>query len=206
MALISPAEARAYIRTLTGAAEDGALEVVIARADAALAQHLGYPRRSATAGATLASASYTLYSGSSGLVVDGRALLPSVAPITAITSIYDDPDRGYSSTYLVASSDYDYDAVSGRIWLLPTAVHGGWSTAERAIKLTVTAGWASESVPDDLRLAAVLLVRAWWDRRGHGTDTQLSAGGVSRSPSPRAIPPEIQELVAPYAILHGVAQ
>jgi hypothetical protein len=200
--LITVEEAREYLPGIGSGGADGGLGRAIDRASAAIAQHLGFPSRSASLGPSLESYSYTIYSGigepSLRVADDGRTLILPVRPITAIASIYDDPDYlTYGSSYLVAASDYSYDAIRGRIYLLPAASHGAWSTTDRAVRVIVTAGWST--IPDPIREACVRTVQAWW------VDRRSSAGqdGVAPRWEGGALPGPARALLAPYEQPHG---
>jgi hypothetical protein len=199
MALLTAAQARVYIPGITSA-EDTNLDAIILRVGAAIARYLGYPAASAGVSPTIESTTYTLYSGAGelGVVVsqDGTALLTAPRPITAITSIHDDPDQGYGASYLVASTDYTYDALDGVVRLLPTATHGAFSSAPYAVKLVVVAGYAT--VPADIIEAAALTVAHRWRQKKQpgASENAPEADGVG-------IPPAARALLAPYRIALG---
>lgn len=201
MGLITAEEAREYLPAV-GKGTEGAHGKLIERASSAIARYLGYPQRSATGSPTIESASYTLYSGFGEpgcWVVDGgqRVLLP-VRPLTAITSIYDDPDLlTYGSAYLVTSTDYSYDAVTGTIFLLPTRSHGAFSSVQRAVRVICTAGYTT--IPDPIREACILTCQAWWVRRRAGATQEAPATPEASS----ALPGPVRELLDPYALPRG---
>lgn len=201
MALLTAAEARVYIPGITSA-EDTALDVIIARVGAAIARYLGYPAVDAVSQPTIESATYTLKSGARELGVsvseDGTELHIAPRPITSITSIHDDPNQGYSATYLLASTDYTYDAMDGVIRLLPTGVHGAFSRSPYAVKLVVVAGWAAATMPKDIVDAAALTVQHRWAQK-------KAPGAGANAPETAAveIPPAARALLAPYRIASG---
>ena len=202
MAILTAAEVREFVPALTGTTDDTLLNKLIASVGAAIAAYLGYPRVSATVDATIESTTYTLYSGGYGgrVVVDGDRLIFPVRPITAVTSITDDPDQGYGAGYLVASGDYTFDVVDGVVRALPTGSHGAWSAQPYAIKAVVVAGWATASIPTDVLMAARLTVRHWYELRSRGPSTQISAEGVSVSPQDIAIPSQAKALLDGYRL------
>ena len=202
MAILTAAEAREFIPALTGTTDDALLNKLIASVGAAIAAYLGYPRVSATADATIESTTYTLYSGGyeGRVIVNGDRLIFPVRPITAVTSIYDDPDQGYAAAYLVASTDYTTDLVDGVVRMLPTNVHGNWSSIPYAVKAVVVAGWATASIPTDVLMAARLTVRHWYELRSRGPSTSVSAEGVSVSPSEIVIPVQARMLLDPFRL------
>ncbi len=201
MALLTASEAKEAITGLTGTAEDALLDKLIAAVGVAIAIYCGYPRASATADATVESTSYTLYSGGNNgrIKVNGGKLLLPVRPVTAVTNVYDDVNQSYATA--VTSTDYTTDAVDGVIRLLPNSTQGAWSTSEYAIKAVVTAGYST--LPTDIKLAARLCVRHWWELRSRGPSEQISAEGVSLAPQSIAIPKQAKDLLNPYRLARG---
>jgi hypothetical protein len=207
VALITAAEARLMIPALQSTGDDTVLDTLIARAGALMAAYCDYPRRAAGSDATLESVAYTLYSGGlSGAVrvaEDGLSLALPVRPVTAVTSVHDDPDQGYSATYLVTSTDYTTDPVDGVIRLLPTRSHGAFSATPYAIKVVATCGFST--VPVELKHACAMVVRHLWDRRGSGSATSVSMQGQSIQIEAEVIPKEARQILAPYRLMGGVA-
>lgn len=162
MALITAAQARAYLPDLTGTGEDSALDVVIARAGEILARWCGVPPATAGATPTLESASYTRYYDPSRAVHAG-ALRLGIYPVTAVASVYDDPDESYGSSTEVTTDDYRLVGDIGTIRLKPTGSHAWSTTGARAIKVAFTAGYSS--TPPQLAHACALLVRDLWAGR-----------------------------------------
>lgn len=180
MALITTTEAKQQIPGLTGSGDDALLTELISVAGGVIGTYLGYPPSSVGATPTAESTSYTRYYDGPG----GRELVVDVYPLTAVASIYDDPNRDYTSSYLVASSDYTIiDSEIGLIDLSSSSTHGAWSTRRRAIKVTFTAGYTT--VPDWLQHAARLTVRWLWDlRQLQGKQGVSVPGGGSITVSP----------------------
>jgi uncharacterized phiE125 gp8 family phage protein len=209
VALITAAQARLLIPNLGGVGSDVDLDTLITRAGAAIAGHLGYPRRSATADASVESATYTLYSGyADGVDVseDGGSLYLPVRPITSITSIHDDVNLDYGAAYLLDSGDYSYEANTGRIYLRPDATHGQFSTAYASVKVVVVAGYAAGSIPTDLQHACALIIQHWWQHKRAGTPESISSNGTSMQLQQRSMPLEAVELLSPYRLVrHLVA-
>ena len=83
--------------------EDTLLGTIIGRVGVILASYCGYPPASATASPTMESATYTRYSGmGEGIRVgeDGLSLHLEPWPVTAVASIYDDPEEVYGADTL----------------------------------------------------------------------------------------------------------
>ncbi len=190
MALITAAEARELLPGLTGTAEDALLGTLISAAGAAIARYLGYPV-ALSGEVTAESASYTLYLDGPG----GRDLVVPVWPLTAVASIYDDPDLDFEAATLVASAGYAVvEGQRGLVRLKSTSAHGAWSTTPGAIKVACTAGYAT--APSWLKQAAKLTVRHMYDgRQTQGKTSQSIAGGSIGLVTPSALPVEARELL-----------
>jgi hypothetical protein len=190
-----------HLPTLTGTGEDTAITTMIARADAMLAAWCGFPPASASASPTLESTTYTEYlDGPSAL--DPRALLLPVRPVASITTIHDDRDNDwtYGSADLVSSGDYVLDGRTGRVHLIDTATHGGWSARKRAIKVVFVAGYdtgAHKIVAE----AISIMVAHWWSQRNGQGKASTTAGGQSVTARPETIPDRVREMMAPLRLL-----
>lgn len=207
MPLVTAAQVRdAGIPALSGTGRDSDLiEPLIARATAALAQWCGYPMPSTGARATLESATYVLCL--TGLREDRRRLLLPFdgGRVTAITSIYDDPDRDWTSDTLVASSDYTLRSREGEVFLSSSSVQGAWTyDPEGAVKVTMTAGWTATggANPVDLPVeqAILMLVQHWARLRTEAGRTSVGASGVSVGTRDETIPESVQQLMSPYKL------
>ena len=79
-------------------------------------------------------------------------------PINSITSIYDDPDREFSSSSLVDATYYTYYPYEGKISLVATGAIIGvnlytiFSRGQRSIKITYNAGYTA--IPGELKMIA----------------------------------------------------
>lgn len=85
-------------------------------------------------------------------------LLTRRYPITAVASIYDDPDRSFGADTLISSSGYYIsDEIPGAIILKDTIFNG---CDRENVKITYTAGYTPSTMPKDLKLAVCKLVYA----------------------------------------------
>lgn len=199
MALVTAAEVRAQIKELSGDSMDSALDVLIARFEAMAARWCGYPPATAGATPTFSSTSYTLYLTGSG----GREVVFPVRPVTAVASVYDDPDGDWGATTLVSSGDYAifYDPLRGQtLRLTSTATHGSWSSTPGAIKVSLTAGYSS--APADLKAAVEYAVRNLFDLRGRRSKLSESAaaGGSVQFTDEELMPEQARLLLAPLRL------
>jgi uncharacterized phiE125 gp8 family phage protein len=181
---------------LSGTGEDALLLTFIDRADAAIAQRLGFPTTSGGA-LTLASSSYTAYpDAENGGRVDGSTLRLTPWPVSAITTIHDDQRGGnvaYDSGSLVSSADYELDGPAGRVYLVPVRVFGAFSSYRRRCRVVFVAGWAT--LPADLMQAVLILAKHMYERRAQ--QGLVSADGKTLA---QAEPPEIAELIGRYSV------
>jgi len=197
MALVTVAQVKVYLPHVLAAStsEDSTLTTMIARAEAVIAENCGYPPVTVGTAPTLDSSAYTRYLDGPG----GKELVIDVWPVTAITSIYDDPAWTWAAASLVASADYTLlDGDHGLIVLKETAAHGGWNRARKSVKATVTAGFTS--APANLAHAICLLVATYHKRRSStGVERQSTADGASVEME-RGLPKEVAELLGPFLL------
>ena len=175
MALITAAQAREKIPSLTGTGEDTLLDTMIAAAGVAFARYCGYPAASVGANPTMEQTTYTRYLDGPG----GRDLVLDIWPVNSVTSIEDDPTRDFDgSAYLVASTDYTVrDGNRGLVVLKSTAAHGQWSDMDGAIKAIYSGGYPTG--PALLKELCKHAVRHAYDLRATQGKTNASQGGVS---------------------------
>lgn len=169
------------------------------RAEDLVSRYLGYPGTSPT----WASTSYTLRLAARRS--DTSRLLLPVAPVTAITSVYQDTTMAFAASSLVDSGDYELESLRNGAYLrlLPDATVGSWSTAARVIKVTCTAGYANEAaVPDDLAHAVYGWVADWWMKRRVRHLETGSQGGASQSfAAGGQLPDDVREIADAYLLL-----
>ena len=198
MALATAAEVRAYIPTLSGTGDDTLLDTLISRFDAAAAAYMGYPKQSSGA-VSIESGTYVEYLDGPG----GRELTVTVKPVTAVASIYDDPDLDYTdSADLIASGDYTLFGVEGRVILDYNATYATWTVGRRHIKVTYGAGYgdAGAPLPVAIKHAACLQVAHWYGARAHIGRTNLSSQGQTVSLQTLELLPEVREALAPFRL------
>lgn len=92
---------------------------------------------------------------------DGKGIiLVKEFPITAVASLYDDPDRDYGSDTLISSDDYIWGQVDG---LAPGAIRldlGFFYRSQKNVKVTYTGGYTTSTLPEDIKMALIKLVGA----------------------------------------------
>lgn len=196
MPLMTASEARAYLPGLTGTGEDTLIDALILRAGGLMAAWCGYPAASATVDPTMESASYTRYYDGPG----GRDIVLDVWPVTAITSIYDDPTGDYGATSLVDSGDYAIIAgTRGLVRLTSTSTHGAWSTGDQTIKVAFTAGYSTVG-PSLKHLCGQTVKHLWQLRRQQGAASSTQGGATVSREEAAALPIEVRHGLGPYIL------
>ena len=196
MAVVTAAEARAYIPTLSGDGEDATLNTLISRFDAVAAGYMGYPKQSSGA-VSMESGTYVEYLDGPG----GRELTVTAKPVVSITSVYDDPDLDYTdSADLIAASDYTLYGHEGRVVLDYNATDAAWSVGNRHIKITYVAGYTGATMPKAIQHAACLQVAHWYQGRSHIGRTNLSSQGQTVSLMTLELLPEVKRALQPYVL------
>lgn len=130
-------------------------------------------------------------------------LLVRHTPIIAVTSVHVDAARTFGSSALVASTDYVADLESGIIEILPEqsvanviTSHGRWPRGTKNVQVIYTAGYTS--IPDDLKLGAMLWAAQIWNRRRHMGIINQTVGGEFTAFQNNPMPPEAKQLLSPF--------
>ncbi len=200
MPVLTAADWRAgWFPQLTGTGEDTQIALFIARAEGSMAGYLGYPPASVGTEPTVLSASYTRYFGAEDVTRGGRLLRLDVLPVTAITSIYDDPDHEWEAADLVQASDYSIlDGNEGLVLLAATSAHGFWNQGDGNIKVTFTAGYTTATAR--IVQAVGMLTLHYWQLRSTQGFSTVPQGAGSASPRDETIPAAIKELLDPMRL------
>lgn len=197
MPVMSAATVRAQ---LTGAvsADDTLIGTLVDRADAALAEWLRFPVPDAGT-RTLGAATYTLYPGALSIdPADPLVIVLPVRPVISVSSVYIDPERSYGAATAVASGDRDLDGAMGAI-ILRDSAGTGWSTALRANKVTVSAGWAT--LPGPLAQALVMQVAHWLAHTRSAGRLTLDDGQSRVDLTALDLLPEVRALAQPHRLV-----
>ena len=192
MAIMTAAEARLYIRGITGTAEDTNLDALIARADALFAGYIGLPSPTVGGNPTLEDSTHTIYLDGPG----SQSLQLPFLPVQSITSIHDSELRTYDAPDLVAASDYELFGDEGLVRLKDSSAHGLWSEYKRAIKVVAVIGWAT--IPEAIKHAAGLQVAHWFQGRDHVGRTSVAQSGGTINVHDLGLLHEVREALQPY--------
>ena len=199
MAIITAAEAKAYIPTLSSGstADDTLLADLIGKFDQLAAAFMGYPQQNSGA-VSIESGTYVERLDGPG----GRELYLAAKPVTSITSIYDDPDQEYTAAAdLVAASDYTLYGLEGLVMMDHDASEGTWRKGTRsAIQVTYVAGYSGGTMPQAIKHAACLQVAHWYGARAHIGRTNVSMGGQSANLMSLELLPETRQALNPYRL------
>ena len=197
MAVITAAQAKAYISTLSASSstDDTLLNTLISRFDSVAAGYLGFIRQSSGA-ISVESGTYVEYLDGPG----GRELHLSAKPVTAIGSIYDDPDAEYTADELIDSGDYTLYGIEGLVMLNTTGADTYFSKAHRAIKVTYTAGYTGGTMPGPITHAACMQVAHWYNHRATIGKSNVSTQGQSANLMPLDLLPEVKAALQPYRL------
>ena len=195
MALITASEARQYIPGLGGTTDDAQITALVSAFDSAMAAYCGYPAYdSAGTVHTFEDQTYTLYMPDDDISIsDDAQTLYVPRPLASVTSVYEDEEWDYAAASEVASTNWVLDRASGRIILKPSSTHGLWSTERRALKVTVICGFAT--VPEDLKLAAKLLVGHWYQLKSRHGKQSLSGMNAQESLRPETWPEAVLQIL-----------
>lgn len=118
-------------------------------------------------GRTLESTTHTEYYsayGSSYLVLNNY-------PITSVSGVYDDVSRVWDDDTIIDSADYIVD--SNIIYLNGYYFSGG----AKAVKVVYTAGYTSNTIPQDLKQAAIMEVAHLYRKASIGVDVNSRSTG-----------------------------
>lgn len=194
MAVLTAAQARLYIRGLTGSGEDTALDSLISRADAVFASYLGLPAATAGGVPTIEDVTYTMYLDGTGT---SELRLP-IMPIQSVTTLHDSTDRTYASASLIATADYTVFGDEGMIRLDDDGSVAAFSKGRRAVKVVAVVGFTA--IPASIEHAVGMQVAHWYNARDHIGRTSVSQGGGSISVKGLDLLPEVLEALRPFRL------
>lgn len=196
----------------TSTDDDTVLTALLARVSRVIATYCGYAPAAVGGNPTMESTTYTAFRfdvPASAIAAEGeygggargrtRVRLP-FGPITAIASVYNDPDLAFPTSSLLDSTDYEVDtSESGSILqLLPLGTWGTWRPGDRAGKITCTAGYAT--VPDGLVHAAGLLVKHVFELGQRQGKSGTNVGGANEQLRVETMPDVVREALQPFVL------
>lgn len=120
-----------------------------------------------------------------------------------ITYVREDLDGVFGNDTLIDASDYNFDPETG----LLARRYTYWLPGFRSVKVSYTGGLiaADEETPADLKMACVMQVAFWYQRRNELGLTQrtMQGGSVSIQGSSKILP-EVEDIINNYT-LHQIA-
>lgn len=180
MPIATVAQLKALIPGYSGTADDAALAVELARAEAELSRLCGWPvADDGSQGFT--SATYTLY-------LDGpmrsqpRMLRLPLRAVQSVTSAHASITDTYDSTTLIASTSYTITDTG--LWLVASSP-SSWSTVPRGNKVVCVAGWNEGDAPGDVTAAVLAQAKHRWMmlRVGQGVVSMTAGGSAQGRPT-----------------------
>jgi len=118
-------------------------------------------------------------------------------PILSVTSVHVDSSRFFEDSSLIPSSSYVFDR-AGHLRLLPglSGSPATWAKGIHNVKVRYRGGY--ETVPPDLKEAAILWAASIFHRRRAVGITNETLGGYTAAYSQREMPPEAAAILKLY--------
>ena len=124
---------------------------------------------------------------------------------TAVSAVYDDPEKDFTSaTYLVAAADYAIVEQGRTLRLTSTSTWGAWGEGVGRIRVAFTAGFVT--VPTMLKQLCAMTVKHLWMLRTLQGKASVGQQGnnVSYHP-PAALPAEVEAMIGSFMLPSAVA-
>ena len=178
--LCSRSDVKSYLG-LTGESYDAVIDLLIPAASEAI-ERLCRRR--------FASADHTEYHDGGGkdrLVLEHR-------PASAVSGVWDDLDREFSSDTKLDADDFVLDSDRGLL-ILRT---GTFADGVRNVKVTYTAGYSE--TPDDVTHACIMLAAAWFHRGREAADglDARSVAEMSQRFASETMPEAVRQILLSY--------
>lgn len=186
MALVTPAQARAFVRGLQEES-DANVELFIRNAEAILVAWLRWPAPDGSDEPTLETASYIDFHDRPA-TADGRTLYLACPVVTAVTGVTTDVTGNHAPG--VAVTGFQLGA-KGKV--VVDYEGGAWPTAFRGTRVAYTGGFSPSAVPAAVESALLLLVRELWTKR-----VVLDVPEEPRSALPAILTADVKALVMRY--------
>lgn len=193
--MVTAATLKTYLPEVTGSGADTDLDNLLERVECAIARYFGWVKPDASTDPQLLAATYTFYLN--GPLFGNRAVLQlPIRPTNSITSIHSDVNRQYTADTQLDSGDFDLDGLLGQAILDPVNASDGFDHGFRAIKVVANCGYTA--LPADLEHAiCVWASQLQRNKASQGKDS-ITQRGATVSISPKSMPPEVKEMLAPF--------
>lgn len=127
---------------------------------------------------------------------DQSELILNQFPIISVTSIHDDLDRGFSSTYLIDSGDYVIYKERGVVKLFRN--EAAFQKGIQNIKIVYVAGYST--IPGDLVDALIQMIEFMFNRARTAGFQSQALGGKSETYDNDQIPAMVKRTLSSYRI------
>ena len=195
MSIVGLSTLKEYLPELSGNGADTALTNLLDRVESAVARYLGYPSFDGSLNPQLDQATYTLYVDSP-TDYDFFTLQLPIALIVSITSIHSDTNRQYTSSTLIDSTHYTYNAQLGRIYLDPNNNNRTFFSSYRANKIVAVIGYTSLTAPDDLEHAICVWASQLHRNKANQGKDSITQTNATVKISPKNMPQEVKEYLS----------
>jgi hypothetical protein len=114
-----------------------------------------------------------------------------------VSAVYESSDQEFTSSNLLDSEDYYYEAVRGALW----RKNNVWTAGQNTVQVTWTDGFRQP--PADLRMACILQVIFWYQSKSRigVNEVRFSQGGVAKTSSKWTLLTEVEEILEAYSLL-----
>ena len=120
----------------------------------------------------------------------------SRAPIIAVSEVYDDIGRDFTSSDLIDSDDYEIYKENGIVRLFNE--ESFFQVGVQNVKVVYTGGYTAATLPEDLTWAICEYVTFLYSNRGSSGFSSVRFGSLGKSYVPQAIPPAILRVFRQY--------
>ena len=197
MAMVTVSILKQYLPEVTGDTANTDLEALLDRVEAATARYMGWPKPDSLASPRMLATTYTFFLDAPTIENPDVLQLP-MRPVQSITSIHSDIDRQYGSDTLIDASTYTLDQYKGQVTLNPITATDYFDRGYRAIKVICSAGFANSNLPADLEHGICVWASQLHRNKATQGKDSITQRAATISISPKNMPPEVKEILAPF--------
>ena len=171
------------------------LSDLLERVECATARYFGWVKPDGANDPQLLAATYTFYLNGPTFGNPSVLQIP-IRPVNSITSIHSDPNRQYTDDTQISSDDFDLDSLLGQAILDPVNATDSFEYAFRAIKVVANCGYTT--LPADLEHAICVWASQLHRNKATQGKESITQRAATVSISPKSMPPEVKEYLAPF--------